>query len=176
MCARLRPGVIQLRVLGSNRPTQCILSPRSSNRGPTPKYFLPQQGEHSVVRAALGAYGQQPEVADVVPVTVGHVIGQRGQEVSRLIPGDDHLFRLHVLRHEPDFVTVNLPEPAPCDGRMAGVAARVAEELLLAPVPLDVGIPPPLVLPVQEVRELVRALVGLQNAPAIRFSKMALSD
>ena len=42
------------------------------------KAFLPQQGEHYVVRAGLGAWGQQPEVANIVPVTVGHMIGQAG--------------------------------------------------------------------------------------------------
>ena len=42
------------------------------------KAFLSQQGEHGVVRAGLGAWGQQPEVANIVPVTVGHMIGQAG--------------------------------------------------------------------------------------------------
>ena len=134
--------------------------------------FLPQQGEHGVVRAGLGPWGQKPEVADVVPVTVGHVIGQRGQEVSCRIPGHDHLFRLRVFRQEFDFVTVNLPETVLCDGGTAGVAACVAEELFLAPEPLDVGIPPPLLLPLQEGRKLGRGLVGLQGAHTIRFSQV----
>ncbi len=103
-------------------------------------------------------------------VTVGHVIGQRGHEVSRLILGHDHSFRLRIFRQEMYFVTVKLPEPVLCDGGTADVAARVAEELFLALEPFDVGIPPPFLLPVQEAYELGRGLVGLQNAPAIRFS------
>ncbi len=81
--------------------------------------------------AGLGAWGQQPEVADGVAVTVGHVIGQGGQEVNRLIPGHNHLFRFRIFRQEMYFVTVNLPEPVLCDGGMADIAARVAEELFL---------------------------------------------
>ncbi len=122
------------------------------------------------MRAGLGAWGQQPEVADGVAVTVGHVIGQRGHEASRRVLGDDHLFRLRIFRQEMYFVTVKLPEPVLCDGGMADVAARVAEELFLALEPFDVGIPPPFLLPVQEIRELARALAGLQDTPAIRFS------
>ena len=81
--ARLVPSTIQRRVADS-RPTQCILSPCSSNKWVDVKAFpergrptqtrrltpafLPQQGEHGVVRAGLGAWDQLPKVADVVPV------------------------------------------------------------------------------------------------------------
>ena len=64
--------------------------------------FLPQQREHGVVRSALAAWGQQSEVADIVPVAVGHMIGQRGQEVGRRVAGYDHLPGPRVLGQEAD--------------------------------------------------------------------------
>ena len=67
---------------------------------------------------------------------------------------------------------VNLPEPPLCDGGPAGVTAYVAEELFLAAEPLDVSVPPPLLLPLQEVLELGCTLIGLQEAPAMRFSQV----
>ena len=133
---------------------------------------LSQQGEHGVVRAGLGARGQQSEISDVVPVAVGHVVGQRGQEARHRVAGHDPSFGPRVFRHEPDFVTVDMPEPVLCDGGTAGIAARVAEERLLAPEPLEVDIPPAFVLPAQQFGQLPGSQVGLQHAHAIRCSQI----
>ena len=66
--------------------------PERGRPAQTPRFALPclsQQGEDGVMRAGLGARGQQSEVADGVPVAVRHVVGQGGQEVSRRVAGHD---------------------------------------------------------------------------------------
>ena len=179
-CASRRPGVFQPRQPGFNRPIQRILSPRLSRSGSTPKLFLseaaqlkrrglpcracPSRGEDGVVRAGFGARGQQSEVTNVVPVPVGHVVGQGGQEVSRGVAGHDPLSGPRVLGQEVDFLTVNSPEPVLCDGGTAGIAARVAEELLLTLEPLDVDMPPAFVLLAQPFGQL-RAVRSVSSTP-----------
>ena len=49
--------------------------------------FLPQQREHGIVCLALHARREEPEVPNVVPVAVGNVIGQGGQELGRRVAG-----------------------------------------------------------------------------------------
>ena len=60
---------------------------------------------------ALGARGQKPEVTDVVPVAIRHVVGQGGQKAGRGATGHDPLLGPRVFRYEPDFVTADVPEP-----------------------------------------------------------------
>ena len=81
---------------------------------------LPQQGEDGVVRAGFGARGQESEVTDVMPVTVRHVVGQGGQEVSRGAAGHDPSFRPCVPGQEVDVLTADVPEAVLCDGGTAG--------------------------------------------------------
>ncbi len=76
--------------------------PPQSPRLPEP--FLPQQCEDCMVCLALHARGEETEIPDVVPVAVGHVVGERGQELSRRVGGLDGAFRARVLRHKPDFL------------------------------------------------------------------------
>ena len=95
---------------------------------------------------ALHARREEPEVPNVVPVAVGDMIGERGQELSRRVGGLDGAFGARILRHESDFLTADHAEPVLRDRWVPGVAAGVSEELLLAPKPLDVDVPPPFVL------------------------------
>ena len=118
--------------------------PPKSPRLPEP--FLPQKCEHRIVCLALHTRREQPEVTNVVPVAVGHVIRERGQELRRRVRGLDGTLGARVFRHKSDFLTINRPEPVLRDGRPAGVTARIAEELLLASEPLDIDVPPPFVL------------------------------
>ena len=74
------------------------------------------------------------------------MVGQGDQEARHRVPGHNPSFSARVFRHEPDFVTVDMPEPVLCDGGTAGTAARVAEELPLTLEPLDMDIPPAFVL------------------------------
>ncbi len=73
--------------------------------------FLPQQGEDRIVCLALHARREEPEVPNVVPVAVGDVIGERGQELGRGIRSLDGAFGARVLRHKSDFLTGDRPEP-----------------------------------------------------------------
>ena len=91
--------------------------------------MLAQQREDRVVCAALHARSEQTEVPDVVPVAVGDVIGQDSQELAWRVGGLDYLFSARVLRHESDFLTVNLPEPVLCNRGTSGVAARISQNL-----------------------------------------------
>ena len=102
--------------------------------------FRPEKREHGIVCLALHARREETEIPDVVPVAVGHVVGERGQELSRRAGDLDGAFRARVLRHKSDFLTGDRPEPVLRDGRPAGVPARIAEELLLASEPLDVDV------------------------------------
>ena len=149
--------------------------PERSRPAQTPRLTSPhlsQQGEDGVVRAGPGARGQQSEVADVVPVAVGHVVGQGGQEVSRGVAGHDPSLGPRVFRHEPDFATVDMPEPVLGNRGTAGIAARVAEELPLTLEPLEVDIPPAFVLLAQQFGHLPGSQVGLKHAPEIRFPEI----
>ena len=94
--------------------------PPQSSRLPEP--FLPQQREHGIVRLALYTWREQPEVAHVVPVAVGDVVGERGQELRRRVGGLDGTLRARVLRHKPDFLTADRPEPVLRNGRPSGSA------------------------------------------------------
>ena len=40
--------------------------------------FLPEKCEHGIVCLAPHARGEETEIPDVVPVAVGHVVGERG--------------------------------------------------------------------------------------------------
>ena len=169
-CAPAHPVALAIKewvdaeaLLAQSRPAQ---APRLAAA------FLPQQREHGVVRSALAAWGQQPEVTDIVLVMVGNVIGQRGQEVGRRVAGYDHLFRPRVLGQEAYLVTIDMLEPMLCDRGTPGIPARVSKKLLLAAEPLDVDIPPTLVLLPQASRELGSSQVGIQDARAIRCSQV----
>ena len=107
--------------------------PPQSPRLPEP--FLPQKCKHRIVCLALHTRREQTEVTNVVPVAVGHVMGERGQERRRRVRGLDGAFRARVLRHKPDFLTADRPEPVLRDGRPSGISARVPQELLLAAEP-----------------------------------------
>ena len=98
--------------------------------------LLPNKRENRIVSLTLHARREQAEVSDVVPVAVGDVIGQDSQELAWRVGGLDYLFRARVLRHESDFLTVNLPEPVLRDRGAAGVAACIFEKLLLASEPV----------------------------------------
>ena len=63
-------------------------------------------------------------------------------------------------------------EPMLCDRGTPGIPACVSEELLLAAEPLDMDIPPTLVLLPQASRELGSSQVGIQDARAIRCSQV----
>ena len=95
---------------------------------------------------ALHARREETEIPDVVPVAVGDVIGQCGQELSRRVGGLDRPFRAGVLRQESDFLTIDLAKPVLRDRWASGIVARISEELLLAAESLDVDVPPAFVL------------------------------
>ena len=95
-------------------------------------------GERDEPRVRGRGRREQTEVTNVVPVAVGHVIGERGQERRRRVGGFDGAFRARVLRHKPDFLTADRPEPVLRDGRSPCVTTRIPEELLLALEPFDV--------------------------------------
>ncbi len=108
--------------------------------------FLAQEREHGLVCLALHARREEPEIPDVVPVAVGHVIGERGQELRRRAGGLDGAFRARVLRHKTDFLTADRPEPMLGDRGPSGIAARIPQKLLFTPEPLNINVPPPFVL------------------------------
>ena len=91
----------------------------------------------------------------------GHVMGERGQELRRRVRGLDGAFRARVLRHKPDFLTADRPEPVLRDGRPSGISARVPQELLLAAEPVDVDVPPPFVLGGEQSQQRATIQVGL---------------
>ena len=68
-----------------------------------------------------------------MPVAVGDVVGEYGQELDRAACSLEGAFGARVLRHRLDFLTVDRREPVLRDGWPPGVGARVLEELLLAP-------------------------------------------
>ena len=76
--------------------------PPQSPRLPQP--FLPQEREDGIVCVALHARREQPEVAHVVPVAVGDVVGERGQELGRGVRSLDGAFGARVLRHKIGFL------------------------------------------------------------------------
>ena len=49
------------------------------------------------------------------------------------------------------------------DGRAAGVPARIAEELHLAPKPLEVNVPPPFVLGCEQLQQRGAGQVGVKD-------------
>jgi hypothetical protein len=105
-----------------------------------PQPFLPQQREDGLVCVVFHARRQQPEVPDVVTVTVGDVIRERGHEHGWRVCGLDDLAASGVLRHKSNFLTTDRSKPVLRNGRSAGVPARMSEELLFAPKPLDVNV------------------------------------
>ena len=61
-------------------------------------------GERDEPRVRGRGRREQTEVTNVVPVAVGHVVGERGHELGRGVHSLDGTFCARVLRHKSDFL------------------------------------------------------------------------
>ena len=117
-----------------------------------------------------------------MPVAVGYVVGEEGKKLGQRVPSLHRSLRARILRHKPYDVGARRAEPTLGDGRPTGVTGRVGEKLSRTPEALDVDIPPPFVLGLEQSTERVGRVIGLKDAAGGGFSQQrddrvpALSD
>ena len=106
-----------------------------------------------------------------MPVAVGYVVGEEGKKLGQRVPSLHRSLRARILRQKPHVVWARRTEPTLADGRAACVAGRVREKRALASEALDVDIPPPFVLGLEQSTERVGRVIGLKDAARGGFSQ-----
>lgn len=93
--------------------------------------LLPEECERRIVDLTLGPRCKEAEVTDVVPIAVGNVIDEYGQEFGEGVSRFHRPLRACILRHKTDFLTINRAESVLRDRRPSSVTTRISEECFL---------------------------------------------